>query len=156
MSLSFNMFKANCKKCTRVDLYYDQLTNSCTSRNEWRHTGHNVHVPCTNTWLHFLWWNHQPTQSTWTCSTHICLYIQIYTLYYSFKAQNSVVSSTVKHVLRNHCHDVTVWKSHMLLAEGPPSWRNWTHRQRQVEYGLKRDHIFMANRVVLQDKFYCI
>ncbi len=51
------------------------------------------------------------------------------------------IDNTVKHVLRDHA----------LLAEHTFQY-NWTCHQRPP---VLRDHIFVANGVVFQDRFYC-
>ncbi len=63
-----------------------------------------------------------------------CSMIQCY-MYYS----------TVKPVLRDHCHNrPPVLKDHIFLAEGLAFQCNWTCQQRPPAL---RDHIFMASRV---------
>ncbi len=64
-----------------------------------------------------------------------------------------VLSSTVKPVLRDHCHEKPpVLTDHAFLAEGPTFRYNLTCHQRPP---VLTDHIFVANGVVFPDRFYC-
>ncbi len=65
-----------------------------------------------------------------------------------------VKSSTVKPVLRDHCHERPPFLTdHTFLAERSTFQYNWTCHERQP---VLTDHIFVASGVVFQDRFYCI
>ncbi len=62
-------------------------------------------------------------------------------------------TSTVKPVLRDHCHEgLPVLTDHLLLAERPTFQYFWTCHQRPPVFP---DHIFVANRGAFQERFYC-
>ncbi len=62
-----------------------------------------------------------------------------------------VVYTTVKTVFRDHCHERPPVLDHTILV-GPTFQHNWTCHQRPRAL---TDHIFVANGVVFQDRFYC-
>ena len=87
--------------------------------------------------------------------------VTVYTVYTTAESTKAMKQSwliwfqCIQYLVHILPWETTVLKNEIFVAEGPTYQRNWTwacHQRPPVLW----DHIFIANRVVFQERFYCI